>query len=56
MNPLNYKIKFYCDANVICLRHVSQIFTRKLGNSENQEYPTSVDDKDNSNVMPKAKY
>ena len=44
-NPLNYKIKFYCDANVIFLRHTSQLFTRELVNSENQDVLTLVDDK-----------
>ena len=23
LNPLNYKIKFDCDGNIICLRHAS---------------------------------
>ena len=44
VNPLNYKIKFDCDANVIFLRHASQLFTRQLVNSENQDVPTLVDD------------
>ena len=36
VNRLNYRIKFDCDANVICLRHASQHFARELVNSESQ--------------------
>ena len=64
-NCSNFEIKFDRDANVICLRHASQLFTRELVNSENQDVPTLVDDKvklfipdkrysENSNVLLKV--
>ena len=45
VNSLNYKIKFDCDTSVICLRHASQLFTRELAYSENQDVLTLVVDK-----------
>ena len=44
VNPLNYKINFYWDANVICLRHAYQFFNRELVNSENPNVPILFDD------------
>ena len=64
VNPLNYKIKFGCDANVICLGHASQLFFRELVNSENEDVPTLIDKvklfisnkkySENNNVLPKG--
>ena len=47
VNSLNYKIRFDCDSNVVCVRHASQLFTRELINSQNHDVPTLNDDQEN---------
>ena len=39
INPLNYRIKFDCDINLVCTRHASQIFSRELMLSDTHDVP-----------------